>query len=224
MLWAQLIRTFKIRVCVSSLIAAFGLLGFSGGVASLPALASSPAAPTPVAVRTGDVAVNTTPAWLATAMPYVHVKDYVATIDPRLARVLTARDLATVRADVAAYNAVPLPLRTSGNTRISVHFAASPRYSACYGYMRFNNWNWWGVTFYMNDCFAQGLAFGVTLFAVAAAVLLIVPGIDVAIAALEFMLGMAAGSIFWADQHCGWNGAFLNVPWVPAAVWGSSIC
>jgi hypothetical protein len=227
MLWSHLYRLLRIRVLVSSLLGAFGLLALSGGVASLPALASSPTAST-VAVTKSGAEINSAPSWLTTAMPYVHVVNYVATIDPRLARVLNVSDLATVRASVSRYNATPIAIRVNG---VSVSFTAaksstatSAYYSACYGYMRVARWNWWGVTFYLNDCFAQDLGLGLAVATVASGLLLLVPGLDVAVVALMAMLGAASGSILWSDHHCGNNGAYLNVPWVPAFVWGSTIC
>lgn len=224
--WSRFLRLLRVRTITGGLIGSFGLLAFSGGVASLPAMASTePSTPT---VRTTEGgAFSTAPAWLNAAIPYVHVKNFVATVDPRIGRALRPADVATVRADVARYNATPMSTRTIGVTHsvtISIQRPASAAYSACYGYLAVHSWNWWGVQFYANSCFAEDLAFGVGLFAVASGLLLLVPGLDVAVAALMFMLGMASGSIFWADHHCGMNGVYLNVPWVPAAVWASSIC
>jgi hypothetical protein len=221
--WSHVVTIFRVRTLTYSVAVAFGFLAYSGGVSSLPALAAGPSAPAPI----NRSAANATPAWLTKAMPYVHVTNFVAVIDPSIARVLTKGQVATVRADVAAYNATPLTLRSIGATGgllISVQVKSASYYSACYGYIRVHSYNWWGMQFYLNDCYAQGIALGVGLFAVAATVLYLIPGLNVAVVALQIMLGAASGSIMWADQHCGWNGVYLNVPWVPAAVWGSSIC
>jgi hypothetical protein len=217
-------KVIRLRRIAYSVLMAFGLLAYSGGVASLPAMAAAqPARHAPTAI----VAPSTTaPAWLAAAMPYVHVKNFVARVDPTIARVLAPGDVATVRAEVDRYNAAPLSVRTIGATGpVSIPVSAlRPAYSACYAYLNVHSYNWWGVQFYLNDCYAQDLALGVLLFAAAAALLLLVPGIDVLIGVMIAMLGVAAGSILWADHHCGNHGAYLNVPWVPAAVWGSTIC
>jgi hypothetical protein len=220
-------KLIRLRRIAYSVLMAFGLLAYSGGVASLPALAAGqPARPAP----TTTVAVSTTaPAWLAAAMPYVHVKNFVARVDPKLASVLAAGDVATVRADVARYNSAPLSVRSIGVTGpVSIPLTALgpaySAYSACYAYLKVHSYNWWGVQFFLNDCYAQDLASGVLLFAAASALLLLVPGIDVLVGVMIAMLGVAGGSILWADHHCGNHGVYLNVPWVPAAVWGSSIC
>ncbi|HEY2597725.1 MAG TPA: hypothetical protein VGJ79_04530 [Candidatus Dormibacteraeota bacterium] len=212
------------RTIVHSLLVALVMLAYSGGVASLPALAAAPSANTvqATAVRT----LSAAPAWLAAAMPYVHVKNLVATIDPRIRRVLPAGDVAMVERDVARYNATPLSARSIGPSGgVSIPLSTlNAAYSACYAYLNVHSYNWWGVQFFLNDCFAQDLALGVGLTAAASAILLLVPGIDVLVAVLVTMLGVAAGSILWADHHCGNRGVYLNVPWLPAAVWGSTIC
>ena len=217
-------KLIRLRSIIYSLLVAFGLLAYSGGVASLPALAAAqPARP---ALTTTVAALTSAPAWLTAAMPYVHVKNLVATVDPKIARALAAGDVATVRADVARYNATPRSVRSIGVTGpVSIPVRAlGTAYSACYAYLKVHSYNWWGVQFFLNDCFAQDLALGIGLFAAASALLLLVPGIDALVAVLIAMLGVAAGSILWADHHCGNHGVYLNVPWVPAAVWGSSIC
>ena len=224
-MFGSLVRKLvRLRRIAYSVLMAFGLLAYSGGVASLPALAAAqPARPAP----TTTVAASTiAPAWLAAAMPYVHVKNFVARVDPKLASVLAAGEVATVRADVARYNSVPLSVRSIGVTGpVSIPLTAlGPAYSACYAYLNVHSYNWWGVQFFLNDCYAQDLGLGVLLFAAASAFLLLVPGIDALVGVMVAMLGVAAGSILWADHHCGNHGVYLNVPWVPAAVWGSSIC
>ena len=213
-----------VRTFASSVGLAFGMVALSSGVSAVPALASTK---TPAAPQTQATAASGAPAWLAAAMPYVHVTNFIATVDPRIDKVLSSTQVAVVKADVSAYNSAPLSLRAATPAApyvISLKAVTPMYYSGCYGYIAVHSYNWWGVQFYLNDCYAQGIALGVGLAAVAATALYLVPGIDILAVALQIDLGLAAGSIMWADQHCGWRGVYLNVPWVPASVWGSPIC
>src|ERR1700736_2724960 len=93
--WSRFLRLLRVRTITGGLIGSFGLLALSGGVASLPAMASTE--PTTPTVRTTEGgAFSTAPAWLNAAIPYVHVKNFVATVDPRIGRALRPAAVATV--------------------------------------------------------------------------------------------------------------------------------
>lgn len=187
---------------------------------------------TAVAVTPGTMPT----AVIAAAQPYVHVVNYVATVDPAISRRLSSQAVAQVTKAVATYNALPMDARVQGlqsapgghlvpARQVQLLSGAAAHYSACreYAHLFFN---WWGVTLYMNHCLVNDVAFAWGSIGIIAGM---ISAACAACAPFAWLLaGIAAlytGWLVWADNRCGGNGANVNAPWMWGwAPWISSVC
>lgn len=210
---------------------------------SLQACGTDPSVSTASPVTTSQVTHPSSPShddiqkWVSQANSYVHIVNYIATINPQIYKDLTSHITDFVQQAVKHYNGLSLALRKFGIASPTSLSPAPPDYASV-SYSSQNDTsshatvacpqshtitpNWWGVTIHMNHCLASdtgnglavssGITAGLSLF-----------GIDAPLDAFSGILAAYSGAIFLADTHCGDNGANLDVSWVVVS-WVTPIC
>jgi len=178
------------------------------------------------------------PDWAAQAAPYVHVANYVATVDPTITTALNPAVVAQVTSAVAAYNASPLDQRAAGNNPNGSVKTARPTRAGrlvspdllpgggggCYAY---TSSNWFGPSLYMDHCTTQWIegefAAGITIATIASGLCTIVTGGVCGPAAVGYwvVIAGALGGILWAMANADHgNGVWVNFTetWIPYSI------
>ncbi|WP_376793751.1 hypothetical protein [Thermogemmatispora sp.] len=175
------------------------------------------------AAASGSV-INAIPEWVKEALPYVHVVNYTASIDPALAHVVSSQILAQVQQAVSRYNALPLAVkRSSGGAHPAT--AVSPA-AGCQPQFR-EYINWWGYSFYLNHCLVYDIASGLTGGAALAGIVAALCGPCAPVAGtIAGVLVIYSAWLFWADSQCNGAGAYLNETSLVGSpvVWVSTAC
>lgn len=206
--------------------------------ASVPTTGSLPKITPQVTQHTSSSSQNDVQKWVSLVDSYVHISNYIATIDPQLYQHFDAQITSFVQQAVKHYNGLSLSLRKFGVT-MSASASSSSSYnyanvSFSYDYASSNatsapckqsysvTSHWWGVAILMNHCLASdtgnklavssGVAGALSLF-----------GLDLPLDAVSGILAIYSGSIALADSHCGDTGANLDISWVGIA-WVTAIC
>lgn len=148
-------------------------------------------------------------ALVAAASPYVHVRNHIAVVDPAINQQLSQREVALVESAVSRYNALPLEVKQGTPQSVSPDLVTGGG-GGCTPSITVQQ-QWWGYTYFMNDCFLQLLK-GVYKEGIAAITsLAVVAGLAAPLAAaVAAILALAAVSAFAMDDTCGDRGVFLN--------------
>jgi hypothetical protein len=169
---------------------------------------------------TGQV-INVEPTWVRLALPYVHVVHSTASIDPSLSRVVDPQTLSQVKLAVSRYNALSLAAKSPSSVSLSPT-AVSPSGACRERFVRYVNW--WGTSYYLNSCLVNDIAFGLLGGAgLAGVIAALCPPCAPIAGTLAAVLGIYSGWLYWADNHCGGAGAYLNESWL-GQVWVSTVC
>lgn len=224
----------SIRATLTSVaLVLVGMISMAGIVTAQPVPAGS-SAPSSGVSQTSARPVTGPTNDLAIAMQYVHVSNYVATVDPAIKQALPASYVARVYATTAKYNALPLTVRngTAQATTLGARANAPiPNVvsggggGGCSEYARYVM-NWWGVSLYMNDCLIQDVVFGAAVGSVLAGVVsYFCPPCAPAAIIIAADIDIHAAWLNWADGHCGNRGAWLQDPYIAGgAAWVTTVC
>jgi len=147
------------------------------------------------------------------AMPYVHVVNYTASIDPEIVRVLSPADVAIVTSLVARYNSIPVSVKSHPiDSKVGQALGPHP-YLSCSGASFHAVLNWYGPSVSANECATQNvslwLAGGIAIVTLASA--LCGPAEVACIPLATALIALGGGELVLIQGADHGNGVWFNL-------------
>lgn len=192
--------------------------------------------------HTPSGSVTQPPSWVTDAIPYVHIVNYVASVDPAIKLHLVPQEVKQVYSAVGKYNSFS-PLQKEAQTTITSSLSVvqavlqkdpkaltSSRVSVPQAVIHgcqmvvTGSWEWWGYQFYFNDCAVQTIAWVVGIGGGIAGLIGLACGPCAPFALpIAGFLGIYVATLLYLDYYCGGNGALLEMSWV-GFFWFAALC
>lgn len=172
--------------------------------------------------------VTARPAWVVQGDPYVHVINYVATVDSAIRKHVSSQIVSQVMQAVHQYNSTSLKLR-------QLNIVLSPQNShlkelnaqgmtAC-GAWASARYYWWGFQLYVNSCLVNDITFGgYTGASLAGLIAAVCPPCAPIAGTIAAIIGFYTSWLSWANTRCGSRGAYIDKYWWATWMWIQSVC